>query len=311
MTDFSNILNTQLVLLCLIVVGVLITKAGLVDQKLSAGLSSLVINVFLPCNIVTVFFVDEYDSGMTKLFLLTVAIGFVVETALYFLSKPLFRMVRDDRGPILRYATLSPNSGFVGIPVISGFYGQGGLLYLSAFLIPLYFYMWGFGVSFFSKTSFLGILKKLATSPALIAILLGFLCMVTGLRPPEFLDGTLRYLGGCTTPLSLVVTGCVLAGISPRSIVSRVNVYYTIIRLFVIPLAVLGALVLCGAPALLTASVVMALAMPAAAATVMLATLHGANAGYASQIVFLSTVVSMASIPLLGMLVNRVVGLSP
>lgn len=309
MTDFPNILNTQLMLLCLIVVGVLITKLGLVDQKLNQGLSNLVISVFLPCNILTVFFVEQYDASMTKFFLLAIAIGFVIETLLYFLSKFLFKMVRDDRAPILRYATLSPNSGFVGIPVISGFYGQGGLLYLSAFLIPLYFFMWGFGLSFFTKASFKDILKKLATSPALIAIILGFILMVTGLRPPEFIEGTLRNLGACTTPLSLVVTGSVLAGISPRSIISRVNIYYTAIRLFVIPLAVLGVLALCGAPALLTASIVMALAMPAAAATVMLATLHGANAGYASQIVFLSTVVSMASIPLLGMFVNQVLGL--
>lgn len=309
MTDFSGILNTQLILLCLILTGVLLTKIGLVNEKLNQGLSSLVINVFLPCNIFTVFLVEEYDHSLTRYFLLAMGIGFAVETLLYFLSKFLFIRVKDDRGPILRYATLSPNSGFVGIPVISGFYGQGGLLYLSAFLIPLYFYMWGFGLSFFIKTRFRDILKKLATSPALIAIILGFVLMVTGLRPPEFLDGALRGLGACTTPLSLVVTGSVLAGISPRSIISGLNIYYTLIRLFAIPLAVLGILMLCGAPALLTASIVMALAMPAAAATVMLATLYGANAGYASQIIFLSTVVSMASIPLLGMFVNRVLGL--
>lgn len=309
MSNFSNILNTQLMLLLLIAVGVVAGKVGLLKGEVGQVLSNLVISIFLPCNIVSSFMVDNYDPSLIHNFLLAVLIGFVVETILFFLSGVLFRRVKDDRNPILRYATVSPNSGFVGIPVINGFYGSTGVLYLSAFLIPLYFFMWGFGLSFLTKMNAKEIAKKLATSPALIAIVIGVVLLLTGFRPPAFLGSTISALASCTTPVSLIVTGGVLAGISPRSIVNKIAIYYSSLRLLIIPLAVLGALVLLGVPALVTAVVVIALAMPTAAATVMLATVYDANASYASELLFFSTVVSMVTIPLMGLLVNSAVGL--
>lgn len=309
MGEMGNVIQTQLMMLCLIGVGVLVAKIKLVSPQVTGVLSTLVVNVFLPCNLVSVFMSKDFDTGLIGSFVAAAVAGTVACTAVFFGSKLLFAKVKDDRNLILRYALLNPNVGFVGIPVIGGLYGQIGLFYLSAFLIPLNIFMWGFGLSYFEKMDMRNTLVKILKNPPLIGIAAGIVLMLSGLTVPQFIADTLSSLGACTTPMSLLVTGAVLAGISPKSIINGPSVYYSILRLVLIPLAAMGIMMLCGLPPLVTAVTVMSLAMPAATAVVMVAQIYKGNAGYGSQIIFISTVISMVTIPLMAMLVDRVLGL--
>lgn len=306
MVSFTDILEKQLMVLCLIAVGVLVAKIGLVNEEMKGKLSDLVVKVIMPCNIVSVLMVKETTPGLVSSFLLAVGISFIIQFAVFFLAKPLFAFVKDNRRPVLQYGTLAPNSGFIGIPVIGGFYGAEGLVYLAGYLLAFNCTTWSVGLSYFKKFSVGQMLKQVVTQPVIVGSIIGAILLITGLRPPVFIEDTVHAIGNCITPISLIVTGSVLASISPKSIMNGVSIYYAALRLIVIPLCTLGILVLLGVPVIITTVLVMALAMPTATSTVMAATLYGGDAKTASGLLFLTTIISMVTLPLMAVLLGNV-----
>jgi malate permease and related proteins len=78
--------------------------------------------------------------------------------------------------------------------------------------------------------------------------------------------------------------------------------YYSAIRLLGIPLLILFVMKGLGCDALLTGVTVLLAAMPAGSTTVLLADSYGGNSEYASACVFLSTVLSLVTLPVISTL---------
>ena len=55
---------------------------------------------------------------------------------------------------------------------------------------------------------------------------------------PEFASSTIQAIGKCNTPMTMIIIGLILAKVDVRTICSWTAVYYTVIRLAVIPLLV-------------------------------------------------------------------------
>lgn len=306
MVSFLDILDRQLMVLCLIAVGVLVAKIGLVNDAMKGKLSDLVVKVIMPCNIVSVLMVKETTPGLVGSFLLAVGISFAIQFVWFFVSGPLFFFVKDKRRPVLRYGTLAPNSGFIGIPVIGSFYGAEGLVYLAGYLLAFNCTTWSVGLSYFKKFTGKEMLKQVVTQPVIIGSIIGAVLIITGLRPPIFIEDTIHAIGNCITPVSLIVTGSVLAGIKPKSLLSGTSVYYAALRLIGIPLITLVVLMLLGVPAIITTVLTMAVAMPTATSTVMAATLYDGDAEFASGMLFLTTIISMVTLPLMAVLIGQI-----
>ena len=63
MDFFGDMLSLQMMLFCLMIVGLLIKKIGIISEAGRKTLSSLLINVVLPCNIVNSFMSGVQISG--------------------------------------------------------------------------------------------------------------------------------------------------------------------------------------------------------------------------------------------------------
>ena len=59
--------------------------------------------------------------------------------------------------------------------------------------------------------------------------------MGTGVVLPEFLMKTISGLSSCNTPLSMMLVGMMLAEMNPRGLIDRTMLFYTGVRLIVIP----------------------------------------------------------------------------
>lgn len=302
---FSGMVNRQLMLLVLISIGFLFGRLGYLELKSRRFLSELVMKVLMPCSLLTVLMVENVPAEKLQGFGIALAAGFVMETVFFLLSKPLVLKNRPEEQVPLRYALTSPNAAFMGIPIIGGLFGADGLLYLAALLVPVNFFMYFIALRLFlQKEGPRPVLYKQLLHPALIAVALGFVMMLTGLRPPGFLTESITALGACTTPVSMLLIGGILSSVDLKTIVSPSAFYFCGLRLAALPLLALGVLVLAGAPPLVTGVVVLTAGMPAAVSTAALATTHGGNAAYASKLVFLSTLLSLFSLPLLALLLG-------
>ncbi len=136
------------------------------------------------------------------------------------------------------------------------------------------------------------------THPCIIAVFIGFFLMLTQIKLPGFMLKTLSGIGSSNTAISMIVIGSILAEIHVKEILDKDLFYYSAIRLIAIPAFVLVILKLFGVDSLVTGVIVLLSAMPAGSTTVMLADKYGGNSRFASSCVFLSTVLSLITIPL-------------
>lgn len=297
----KSMLTMQGMLFLLILTGIYAQKKGIITGNNRKKFTDLIIEIILPCNIVNSFLIEwSYNILINCVAVLIAAV--VTQIFYVVLSKQLFKKSTKDRQAVLRYAVICSNAGFLGNPIVESVFGSQGLLFASVALIPLRFAMWSSGLKLFTKTDGKSTAKKLLTHPCIIAVFVGFFFMFTQIKLPGFVLKTLSGIGGSNTAISMIVIGSILAEIHIKEILDKELFYYSAIRLIAIPAVVLFILKLAGTDSLVTGVIVLLSAMPAGSTAVMLADKYGGNSRFASSCVFLSTVLSLFTIPIVSML---------
>ena len=303
MVDMSNLLNLQITIFTLMLAGYILTKTGVLSADARKPLSNLLINFVLPCNIITSFMM-EFNEKILFDCLAILIVSVCIQIFVIFTSKYFYPHTSDAQMPVLRYGTIVSNAGFMGSPIAQGLYGDQGLLYASIYLIPMRAVMWSFGVTCFTGTKGKGVIKKILTHPCIIAVFLGMILMISQISLPKGIEQTIRYAGNANTALSMIVIGNILAEVRASEIWDFKAWWFCIVRLVIIPLLVLISCKFAGIEELVKQVSVVLAGMPAAATTAILAAKYDSDAHFAAKLVFLSTLLSMLSVPLLCILMN-------
>lgn len=298
--DVTSVWNLQGQLFSLLAVGVLLRKIGLFEDATKRVLTDLVLFVTLPCSIV-LSFQFSIDKQLIQSLVFTFLVSVGVHVFCFLLSRLFFRKVEKAQQSVLRYGLLVSNAGFMGLPIVGELFGSAGLMYASIYLIPLRVLMWTVGLSIFSPA---GASKKEAAlkvilHPSMIAVYLGLMLMSFQLSLPLFVEKTLSSIGGCTTALSMMLIGALLAETERKHLrIDRNLLLFSFLRLVVIPLvSLLAGRVLGIEPLIIGVSVILG-AMPGGSSTVILAAKYGSDTVFTSKLVIVSTILSMLSIPI-------------
>jgi len=292
----GNLLWTQILLLCLMMVGLICAKTSLIDEKARTSLSDLILCVFLPCTTLSAF-LDAGFSQLSALGLIFI-ISALTLVICFLLSRYIFyRKVETEQKKVLTYATVIPNASFLGNPIIESIYGLDALVYSAVYLAPLRMSLWSVGVAIFSGQKIS--LKKIAFHPCLVATYLGILIMVTNFKPPILVSRLAITLGNCTTPLSMMVVGSILGTVKPKHFFSKLTLYFSFIRLILIPLMMIGFMVILRPEPIVSGVSIILSATPAPVTGSILANKYGSDRELASEIVFTSTLFSIVTIPVI------------
>ena len=300
--NLQTMASLQLQLFGLMLIGVYARKRGIISAEGRKTLSDLLIGVILPCNIVISFDL-ELTSALLAAAGKVLVISFAAQVFYLLCSKVLFLRIPHAQQMVLRYATICSNAGFLGLPIVGSIYGAEGTLYVSIALIPLRVFMWSSGLSLFTKTDAKSTVKLLLTHPCIIAVFVGFAVLFAPFDLPDFLRATIVSVSNCTTAVSMIIIGGILAEISPRTVVTKSVLYFSFIRLAFIPGVVLIALRLLHVEPLLIGVSVLLSAMPAGSTTAILAAKYGGDAEFASRAIFVSTILSLITIPIFAAIV--------
>lgn len=287
----------QMMMFLLVLIGFLIRKQNIVETEGRKNMVDLCLYVTLPFNILNSFFVDwKWEMLISCNVILLLSVGYNAVSV--FLSSVLFKKASQDRKKTLRYGTIVSNGGFLGNPIIEGVYGTSGLFYASIFMIPVRIVMWSVGISVFLKGKRENILKKVLTHPCIIAVYVGAILMETGVVLPEFLMKTISGLSSCNTPLSMMLVGMMLAEMNPRGIIDRTMLFYTGVRLIVIPGVVFLLTMFLDIDPLLRGIAVIIAGMPAPITTALLSAKYDGDETYATGMIFVTTIVSLITLPI-------------
>ncbi len=284
-------------------VGFFITKKGFFTAKARADMTNVVIYVILPCSIF-----HSFETGLTTDVLGKAGIVFAIAFGaqlLYLAINPLiYRRFPQRKRVIMQYATICNNAGFMGLPVIETVFGATGVLYGSVVLIPIRLFMWTFGLSLFTKSDKRQQLRRLATHPCIWAVILGIGYMFLPWQLPMFMSRTIDLIGSCTTPLAMMIVGSILSEVDFKTVFDKATFYFSFIRLIAIPAVVFGVLKLIGVDPIVAGVAVLSTAMPAATISAMLAQKYGQDHQFASKLIFVSTLFSLVTLPVIGYLLR-------
>ncbi len=303
--ELQGLLDLQLMMFVLMGVGYVLRKNGTVTKEGRSVLTDLIINVILPCNIITAFCID-FDRKILISGMQVLVISVVLQLFCTFLAAFAYRKVDKKKRMVLQYATVCSNAGFLGNPIAEGLYGFMGLLYASIYLIPQRIVMWSAWVSYFTESpSKRDVIKKVLKHPCIIAVEIGIIMMLTGFRFPEFLQRSVKSLGGCTTAITMLFIGTVLADAGLHNLLSRMTVLFSVVRLILIPFAVAAGCYLFHVGGTAAGLSVVLAAMPAGSTTAILAAKYHGDEVFATQCVVVTTVLSMIILPVWCLVLNR------
>ena len=281
--------------------GALGAKTGLLRPEGKQTLSNLLVNLVVPAMIINSYRMDfspEILRNLLAAFALSILsslLGLVI--TLLFTARS-----KDSRTPIFRFACIFSNAGYMGLPLISALFGSEGLLYASAYFTIFNLLLWTLGYSIVSGSSDpKAVVKSLAHTPAIYAVLVGLAIYLLQIPIPALLAQPISLLGAMNTPLSMLITGMLIAAGDLKSIVcSRPIWKLAAVRMLVIPALCLGAFALLGLFRFgMAAQVVLLLeCCPAAAITSVFAVQFGHDEQFAAGCVVLTTLLSILTLPL-------------
>lgn len=302
MEGFQNMVSAQLILLIYLGVGMYCRKKGMIDDQTKKKLIDLILKITLPCMIF-----NSFNKPLTPDILKKTALAFIVAFCIavlsWLLGKILYRRYPQERKSILQYCTLVNNSGFLGMPMVSAVYGTDGLLYASIFIIPNRIMMWTAGLSLFTVSDFKSKCKNILLNPCIITVFLGIARRMLNIPVPAFIDKSVANIGAITSPLSMMIIGTMLVGISWKALFEPSIFYLTFIRLIFLPLIALVLMRIMRFDPLLTGVSLILTGMPAGSTSALLAAKYGADEDYASRCIITTTIISLITIPLLMLLI--------
>ena len=298
----KELINLLLMIFSLIVIGLIMKKTGIIGKTGQKNITDLVVNLILPCNIIKSFMV-EFSMDIARNFAGILLISVLIQVASVLLGKVLFVKTSEERQKCLKYGIICSNAGFMGNPIAEGVFGSMGLTLASIYLIPQRIMMWSEGIAIFTEApSKKELTKKVITHPCIIACGIGIVLMLTGWTPPVFVNEVITSVSNCNTAMSMMVIGMILADADPRTLVDKDIIFYTVLRLAVMPFLVCIPCKLLGVDSLVKGVSVLLAAMPAGATTSILASKYDGDAEFAVKLVVFSTAASLISTPLWSMI---------
>jgi len=294
--------NISLLVMCM-AVGFIARKGKALKAEDMPGLTSLILNITLPALLIMALqreFEMEAFRGSLVVMALTVVIHIAILGTGLLIVKVL--KVKDAEKAVLLLALLFSNGGFMGIPLIYAMYGQEAMLYTAVSNSVMNTFVPTVGIAILlgagsrSKIN----VKSILFNRIIISTLIGFMLFVLSIRIPTLLGNGLQMIGSATTPLSMIIIGSMLAENELKGVFSGWRIYVVaLFRLIVFPLVVFFVLSSIIEDQMAVTVLTMLTAMPVAAITAILAAEHDKEPQLASKIVFITTILSIFTIPLL------------
>lgn len=301
MESMLTVISKVGVMLLLILVGYVVSKRGMLTDRGTSEVNTLLLQIVTPCLIVNSFLTSE-DSLSAGELLLSVGTSALAIGLSILLSRCFFRKEPEGRKKVLQFAAAFSNSGFMGLPLVEGIVGSKGVMYGSFFIVVFNIFCWTYGFRMMSGGQKMS-LKVLLLNPGIIGLVFGLPIYFLDLHLPAVLSEPVGFLAALNTPLAMLVVGSYIAKVELHSFISDLAVYKSAaLRLLVAPGIFLGLLLLIRPePNLFVTSVIQA-ACPAAANTVLFSVQYKRDSALASKTVAVSTVLSIITIPLLTIL---------
>ncbi len=287
------------IMFLLIVLGFIIKKCKLITQEGSKQLSDILLIFVTPCVVIKAYQVD-FELGLASGLLTAFIAAAVINVVSILVSKLIFGRGHTPRGQIDQYCAAYSNCGFMAIPLLEAVLGAKGVFYGSAYLAVFNVLNWTHGIYLYTQDKKSLSLKKILINPGVIGVVIGLALFFARIRLPGVLYTAVDYMSGLNTPLAMLLLGVFLADVNFATALKNGRLYLvSLVRLVLVPVIGILLLKLPFVGAAVAVAVIIPAACPSATAAALFAAKYDLDAGYASEIVALNTLMSIVTIPLI------------
>ena len=296
--------NISVLVICM-AMGFAAKKGKIIDEKGIPLLSAILVNISLPC-LMLMSMQREFEFSLFKSALLVIFITLILHMGEWIVALIANKLLKADadESVIWTFSLIFANMSYMGIPVIESMYGSDILFYASMINMVFNIFVFTLGIKLMQKSGKVNV-KAIFLNKPIVATMLGFLMFVCSIRIPELFSKPLLMVGNMTTPLSMIIIGAILASNDLKTVFSGWKIYVVaFLRLLGIPLLLLVILRLFIEDTMLVTVLVMLSAMPVAAITAIFATEYNRSPSLASKMVFITTVLSVFTIPVVAKILS-------
>jgi len=298
LTDFYSRLGTIGIILAL---GFLLGKFKVIDTKFNKTLVNLLLMVFMPASLF-VAFPSTFDQATSDLFFKGLIAGTVVMFSLVVASRIIFNkyIYKGELRFESQFAFIFNNATFLGYPIVASTFGQQGIIPYCGFIIAFNIALFSYGVFLFQRKVTPKLFLGIITNPNIIAVAAGMALFLTGFKLPSFITDAAQFTGNATTALSIICIGFMLSHAKLLKLLKKWRLILTAaIQLIVGPLMTYGLLRALHFPDEVVYVCTLIQALPTATSLGLFAAKYGGNDIESSELVTISTILSIGLMPLM------------
>lgn len=286
----------------IMLVGFVLVKIGLLKESDSKPISVLLVYILAPVMAIVSFEV-EVNAELVYGLLLSFAAAFCMQSFSLILVKLMAKPCKLST--LEQGSCIYSNCVNLVIPLAVATLGSEWAIFSLTYMAVSACFMFTHGDMLISGNKFSGI-KSIITNPNLVAIAIGLVLFITGLRLPGPVDDAARGLSNMLGPASMLVAGMSIGAAKLKDVVANRRVWLvTAIRLIIIPLIIcfllktidLSWLVPDAHNILLVT--LLANSAPCATMMVQFSILYNKDSVYASAINVVSTLCCIVTMPLI------------
>ena len=297
------IIQVMLTLFAIVVVGYIAGKYEYMGGTFDKRLSKLVIDITCPALILSSAMTGELPDRRYILPLLGIsALTYLLLTGVALWLPRLLTKKRDDEGAV-GFALMFGNVGFMGYPIVASIFGREAVFYAAVLNVVNTFAVFTIGTILITGKTVNGpkFQKKVLWSTPMLSAYLTMLIVALRIEGiPEWISQPLTMIGNITVPAALLIIGSSMSQLPLRSLLGNGTIYATtLLRLAVLPIGIHYLFTFLGFDPFVVGINTVVIAMPVATYGTILCLRHGKDTTLITEVTFITTLLSMISIPLL------------
>jgi predicted permease len=308
MKTFLVALGAVAVLLATAVPGYVLKKKNMVSEDTMPALSKILLYICTPCLSIYTFKNATFSMQMLGNILIFALLALIVQILMLGIAYLLFR--RKMKNPLYRIMTIAcslGNCAFFGIPILEALYPEtasGLLIYTSVYAIIMNVIGWTLGAAIISQNLKYVSAKKVFLNPAMFALVLAIPFFIFEIPLPESVDSMVSLLGRMATPISMLIMGMRLATTDFKRMFTTKQVYLSIsMKQFLMPLICLLMVAFLPVDSGMKAVLYIICCCPVASVVLNFSEILGEGQREAAATVLLSTILSIATLPIMTLLI--------
>ena len=295
---FKTVFIQVVVLFIIIFLGVFFSKRKILTEAGVKSMTDIVLFLVTP-SVIIKSFLREFNPETLKSILLSFLAAFLVHLIFIVLTTFVFKDKEGSRKRVLRFAAVFGNCGFMSLPIQQAVLGDEGVLYCASFIAIFNLFSWTYGIIEMSGDKKNISFKKVLINPGVTSLIIGFIIFIFSIPVPKVISMPIEFLAALNTPVPMLIIGYHLSKSDIKKAVSDLKcLICCLCRLFAFPTVALFVVYLIGFRGNLFVSTAISACSPAAAYTTIFAYKYGGNTNLSVNIVSLSTLFSLISMPI-------------